>query len=141
MTDAPPADTARRGVWRTLMIFALAGPYIGLAIALVLMTGFGLAQVHSLGEVGATMAAVGALAVISSIFAIPIGGLPGLLTGLVAVSLHRRGITGSPYYVVCAIAGGLATAAIPILLKNGYSQWLVVGAATGLICAHLARRR
>jgi hypothetical protein len=134
--EAVQAD--KRRYRRTLLIFALVGPYIGLAVALVLMTGFSLVQ--GMGP-AATLAAVFALGIVSAVFAIPVGGLPGLLAGFAAVALQRRGVRGPRYYAQCAAISGLATLIIPLVLRHGYEIWGAVGVVTGLICAHLTVRR
>ena len=129
---------ARRRFRRTVMIFALVGPYVGLAMALIIMTGIALAQGT---QPAAALAAVFALGVISAVFAIPVGGLPGLLTGFAAAMLQRRGVSGPRYYAQCAAIGGLSALVIPLVLHNAYELWAAVGVSTGLICAHLTRKR
>lgn len=135
----PPAPTEPKPrFWRTVLIFALAGPYIGLAISLFVMFVIGLVQGQSLAGVGAAILALG---VISAVFAIPIAGLPGFLTGLVAANMQRRGTPMRRYYALTGAIGALTALAIPLALRSGPEFWIFVGAGTAVICAHLTRAR
>lgn len=140
MTNEPgtPIDPAKKRYWRTVAVFALAGPYIGLTMALFVMGVVGLVQGQSLPGVGAALLAVG---VISAVFAIPVAGLPGFLTGLVAAQMQRRGTPMRRYYALTGAVGALATLAIPLILRTGPEFWIFVGAGTAVICAHLTRAR
>ncbi|MBP7704278.1 MAG: hypothetical protein KA105_03195 [Caulobacter sp.] len=138
---APEVDETRllkRRYWRTVAVFALAGPYIGLAISLFLMAIIGLIQGQSPGGLAAGLFS---LAVISAVFAIPVAGLPGFLTGLVAAQMQRRGTAMRRYYALTGAVGALATLAIPLILRSRPEFWIFVGAGTALICAHLTRKR
>lgn len=142
MTDTPPLPstpaTDRKRFWRTVAMFALAGPYIGLAISLLVMAVIGLVQ----GQPPAALAkALFALAIVSVIFAIPVAGLPGFLTGLVAAQMQRRGTAMRRYYALTGAVGALAALAIPLILRSGPEFWIFVGAGTAVICAHLTRAR
>jgi len=137
MTEAAVPDDRRR-FWRTLLIFGLVGPYIGLALALLVMTGIGLAQGIAPPVLAPSMASV---AIVSAVFAIPFGGVPAVIAGLAAVMFRTRGRTGWTYYLLCAVAGGIATAIIPMVFRSGFAIWIPVGAATALICAWLTRQR
>lgn len=128
----------KRRFRRTLLIFALAGPYIGLALALLAMTIMGIAGGQG---VAGTLAAVLALGIVSAVFAIPVGGLPGLLTGFLAAHLLRRGTETARYYAMTGCAGALATLAIPLALRAPPQIWIFVGLSAALICARIARGR
>lgn len=128
----------RRRFRRTLLIFALAGPYIGLALSLLVMTIISLANGAS---PAAALSAVAAVGIVSAVFAIPVGGLPGLLTGFVAASLLRRGVQVARYYALTATVGALATLAIPLMLRGAPEMWIFIGLSTALICARFARAR
>lgn len=137
MTD-DTAATDKRRFRRTLLIFALAGPYIGLALSLLAMGVVSLSQgTHP----AATLSALAALGIVSAVFAIPVGGLPGLLTGFVAASLQRRGVQVARYYALTATVGALATLAIPLMLRSAPQIWIFIGLSTALICARIARAR
>ena len=136
MTD--PTIEARRRFRRTLMIFALAGPYVGLALSLLSMAIVGLAQGQAPAALGAGLLAVGA---VSAVFAIPVGGLPGLLTGLVAAQLLRRNVETARFYALTGCTGALAALTIPLAFKQAYDMWIFVGLGAALICARIARGR
>ncbi len=137
MTEAAVVDDRRR-FWRSLLIFGLAGPYIGLTLALLVMTGMGLAKGMAPQILAPSMAA---LAIVSAVFAVPVGGIPALLAGLAAAMFRTRGRTGWTYYSLCALAGGISTAIIPMVFRSGFAIWIPVGAATAMICAWLTRQR
>ena len=131
-------QAARRRFRRTLLIFALVGPYIGLGLALIAMTIAGIAGGQG---VPGTLAAVLALGIVSAVFAIPVGGLPGLLTGFVAAALLRRNTEPARYYALTACVGALAALAIPLAIHAPVEIWAVVGLGAALICARIARGR
>ncbi len=135
--DAAP-DAAKKRFWRTVLIFALAGPYIGLAMSLFVMAVVGLMQGQSLAGVGAALLALGA---VSAVFAIPVAGLPGFLTGLVAARMQLRGTKLRRYYALTGAVGALTALAIPLALRSPPEFWIFVGAGTALICARLTRAR
>ena len=134
--DAALAE--RRRLQRIPVIFALAGPYIGLALSLLFMGIVGLAQGQTPAKLLSALAAVG---IVSAVFAIPVGILPGLLTGFVAAILQRRGVQPARYYALTGCAGALATLAIPLMLHQAYDMWMFIGLSTALICARIARAR
>lgn len=137
MTD-DTASADKRRFRRTLLIFALAGPYIGLALSLLFMGIVGLAQGQAPAQLLSGLAAVG---IVSAVFAIPVGGLPGLLTGFVAAGLQRRGVQVARYYALTGCVGALAILAIPLMLHQAYDMWIFVGLGAALICARIARAR
>ncbi|ATQ42672.1 hypothetical protein [Caulobacter mirabilis] len=135
---ADPARDARKRYWRTVAVFALAGPYIGLAISLFIMAVVGLTRGQPIGSL---LSGLAGLAVISAVFAIPVAGLPGFLTGLVAAQMQRRGTAMRRYYALTGAVGALTALAIPIILRSPPEFWIFAGAGTALICAHLTRAR
>lgn len=136
-----PSDDARatkRRYWRTVAVFALAGPYIGLAISLFVMAVVGVTRGQPIGQL---LSGLAGLAIISVIFAIPVAGLPGFLTGIVAAQMQRRGTAMRRYYALTGAVGALTALAIPLILRSPPEFWIFAGAGTALICAHLTRAR
>ncbi len=142
MTQPDASDeavkTERRRMWRTVAVFALAGPYIGLAMSLFVMAVMGLLRGQAIGPLAEGLFA---LAIMSAVFAIPVAGLPGVLTGLVAAQMQRRGTPMRRYYALTGAVGALATLAIPMILRTSPEFWIFVGAGTAVICAHFTRAR
>ena len=140
LTDENARKAAGRRYRRTLLIFGLAGPYIGLAIALIIAALMIVAQQVTAGG-GAGDVAGGFMALLGLVLAIPIGGIPGLLAGFAAVAMQRRGVKPPRYHAICAVAGALGSLGVAVLLRNGLEYWAAIGASSALICAHLTRAR
>jgi hypothetical protein len=128
----------KRAFRRTVLIFTLAGPYIGLAISLFVMAVVGITRGQALPALSESLLALG---IMSAVFAIPVAGLPGFLTGLVAANMQRRGTAMRRYYALTGAVGGLTALAIPLALRSAPEFWIFVGAGTAVICAHITRRR
>ena len=137
MPDAAAAESRRR-FRRTLLVFGLAGPFIGLVLSLCLMVVIGVAQGIDVRLVLASILVVGA---VSAVFAPVLGALPALAAGVVAGLLQRRGARPALYYPACAVAGAVSSAPLAIVLESGLPMWAGVGAATAVICARLTRQR
>lgn len=145
VTDENARKAAGRRYRRTLLIFGLAGPYIGLAIALIIAALMIVAQQVTAGggagDVAGGFMALGVMALLGLVLAIPIGGIPGLLAGFAAVAMQRRGVKPPRYHAICAVAGALGSLGVAVLLRNGLEYWAAIGASSALICAHLTRAR
>lgn len=137
MTDDTAAAELRR-LRRIPVIFALAGPYIGLALSLLFMAIVGVAQGQAPASLFSGLAAVG---IVSAFFALPVGVLPGLLTGFVAAVLQRRRVQTARYYAMTGCAGALTTLVVPLMLRQAYDMWIIIGLSTALICARITRAR
>jgi hypothetical protein len=128
----------RRRFRRTLLIFGLAGPFIGLVIALCLMVVIGLFQGIDARLVLLSVLMVG---VVSVVFAPLLGVIPALSAGVVAALLQQRRARPAIYYPACGLAGAVSSAPISLVLESGLPMWTGVGAATAVICARLTRQR
>ncbi len=128
----------RRRFRRTLLIFGLAGPFIGLVIALCLMVVIGLFQGIDARLVLLSVLMVG---VVSVVFAPLLGVFPALSAGVVAALFQQRGARPAIYYPACGLAGAVSSAPISLVLESGLPMWTGVGAATAVICARLTRQR
>ncbi len=137
-SPAPAAPDGKPRFWRTVLIFALAGPYIGLAISLFVMGVVGLVQGQPTGRLAGGLLSVG---VLSAVFAIPVGAAPAALTGLVAARMQRLGTAPRRYYALTGAVGALSILVIPLILRTSPEFWIFVGAGTALICARLTRAR
>ena len=131
MPDAAAAESRRR-FRRTLLVFGLAGPFIGLVLSLCLMVVI---------DVRLVLASILVVGAVSAVFAPVLGALPALAAGVVAGLLQRRGARPAVYYPACAVAGAVSSAPLAIVLESGLPMWMGVGAATAVVCAWLTRQR
>jgi len=137
MTEAAAADS-RRMFRRTLLVFGLAGPFIGRVLSLCLMVVIGVAQGIDVRLVLVSILVVGA---VSAVVAPVLGVIPALAAGVVAGLLQRRGVSPALYYPACGLAGAVSAAPLAMVLESGLPVWTGVGAATAMICAWLTRQR
>ncbi|MEO7221811.1 MAG: hypothetical protein ABIY37_05005 [Devosia sp.] len=129
-----------------IVLFTVAGPFVGLLAMAVLIGSYTLATTGSTRDfaIGPELFAPGILLV-----AYTLGGLPALLTGIVA-SLLARAIAGWRYWLLIALAGGLISLAGAVVAIGGGPEMIGVreqpqlvvlmtlaGAIAGILCAML----
>lgn len=128
--------------WRSVGLFALLGPIVGLALLLVYfavstIVQQGISGVESVGLVTGLLL----FGLLGFVFAPVIGIVPAAATGLFAAMLKQRGMNGPAYYGLCALAGAV-TSEGPVLLVvrtlDADSVVLaLVGGGSALVCALL----
>ncbi len=129
-----------------IVLFVAVGPLVGLLAMAVLIGSYTFATTGSTRDfaIGPELFAPGILLV-----AYTVGGLPALLTGIVA-SLVARVIAGWRYWLWMALAGGLISLAGGVLVIGGGPEMVGVreqlptivlmalaGAIAGIACATL----
>ena len=134
-----------RGVLRVLL-FVVAGPYVGLLAMAVLIGTYTLVTTGSTRDFtfGPELVSPGLL-----IVAYSVGGIPALLTGIAAIFIARWK-SSSARWLLTALAGGIISLAETLVLFGGGPELLGVreepqivvvvtlaGAIAGFICAML----
>jgi hypothetical protein len=129
-----------------IVLFVVVGPFVGLLAMAVLIGSFTLVTTGSPRDfaIGPELFAPGILIVTYTL-----GGLPALLTGIVA-SLVARAIAGWRYWLWMALAGGLISLAGAVVAIGGGPEMIGVreqpqlivlmtlaGAIAGIVCAML----
>ena len=144
MAPAAPNDAVRWRPWLTLIVFAVAGPLLGM---LAVVAGFAITMGMQIGINTGFMMLLGGLNPIAWIIAYAIGGVPAAGCGAAFVLLDQQVPPRVPRIALAAAIGGILTAAYWWLAVRDSSSptaevaaFASAGALAAGSCAAITRR-
>lgn len=144
MAPAVPSDAAHWRPWQTFVVFAVAGPLLGM---LAVATGFAITMGLQIGIKNGSIMLLGGLNPIAWIIAYAIGGVPAAGCGAAFVLIDQQVPPRVPRIALAAATGGMLTAAYWWLaVRDSSSPTAEVAALAGAgafaagSCAVLTRR-